>query len=142
MAAEELPFSKGEKKLLYGRFHGLRNKAKAKGIPFAWESYEEFQKDVLELAPAEYLPSRYRMEFDAEALSPSEIGYCKETMSILPIKRLLREERLASTSKVMPGACRNDCLLVAVLAQELMKVRGEEMGLEEVWEEAKLKAAQ
>lgn len=140
-AQVELPFSKADRRLLYSRYHGLRNKAKAKGIPFVWETFEDFAVSVYRLMPVGYQPDRYRMEFHKEALEPGGAGYCEQTMQILPIKKRLLEDRLAPAPS---AGCRQacDCLLVAYLARELMAARdGEERDLEEIWQEAQRQAA-
>lgn len=62
-----LPITKfGDKatRTLYARFHAMKNKAANKGVPFQWEKFDEFLRDLLSKAPADYHPDTHRVRFD------------------------------------------------------------------------------
>ena len=80
--SEEL--NDGDRRVLYNRFHALKNRASDKGIPFAWKErggFEEFYLAMKRRQPDNYSLASHQMRFSPEELNPSGKGYCEETMS-------------------------------------------------------------
>jgi len=76
---ERLPkseqFDKEDIKRLANRFFALRSKAKAKGIPFAWEKLGQFVKDLEQVFPGRKLDD-IRIRFHGGTM----LGYSLETL--------------------------------------------------------------
>ena len=52
-----------ETRVLYNRWSAMKNRAKKAEQPFPWMRFQEFFDMLLETAPEDYLPTRYRIEW-------------------------------------------------------------------------------
>ena len=78
-----MELKEGDRQVLYNRFHAMKNRAKDKGIPFAWDEkngFEEFYLAMKRNMPEDYGLSTYQIRFRQPELHPGGKGYCEETM--------------------------------------------------------------
>jgi hypothetical protein len=76
---ERLPvsyLSTEETRLLASRYSAIKNKAKARGVAFPWPKFSDYLRLILELAPADYQPSQYRISHgEGYDFSPGAIRF-------------------------------------------------------------------
>ena len=87
--------SDSARKTLYNRFHVVKHKARGGNIPFVWNTFDAFLEDFVlkyneleEFKEQPFDPSKFRISFDRQELEPVGLGFCHETMVVVPYGRV------------------------------------------------------
>lgn len=72
-----------ETRVLYNRWGAMKTRARVKEQPFPWMKFIEFFDLVLEKAPEDYTPARYRIEWGESGYDyrPEAISFVRKTPS-------------------------------------------------------------
>ncbi len=93
--------TRAERALLSNRFQVSKSRAAKEQVSFAWNSLEEYLRDVLSLADEDYSPDTHRVSYTRAELKPGKLGYCRKTMSVTASDKM-KKRALKDESKKAP----------------------------------------
>lgn len=102
---------------IYNRFSAMKTKAKKKGIPFHWQGFSDFLKDLEQVIPPDYHPDTHRFQFDLEAKEDGQmIGYRLDTMAVKRPREETLQQRAGKAALEKPGVSMDQDELIRLVA--------------------------